>query len=59
MKGKKRARRDAEDDADDLDGKIRWLRVNEIKWNPEDAVEWLESNGWTEVASLSELAPGS
>jgi len=59
LKGKKKARQNAEDNPDDLDGKIRWLRVNEIKWTPDEAVVWLESNGWTEVASLSELASGS
>lgn len=39
-----------------LDGKIRWLRINEASWNTTEAVDWLEQNGWKEVATLDELA---
>ena len=39
----------------DLDGKIRWLRVNEIKWSIAQATTWLEQQGWTWKHTLSEV----
>jgi hypothetical protein len=56
IKGKKKATAvgQANDDGS-LEGKIRWLRVNENKWTTEDATGWLEENGWKEVGSLEDM----
>lgn len=55
-KDKKRtAEEEEEDDPDSLEGKIRWLRVNECKWSVSEAEKWLKQNGWTKRASLEEV----
>ena len=55
-KGKKLAAKDEEDDDfDSLEGKIRWLRVNECKWSVSEAEKWLKQNGWVKRASLEEV----
>lgn len=46
-------------DPSNLDGKIRWMRVNENKWTTEEASDWLISNGWEEKASLTEVVATS
>jgi hypothetical protein len=54
-KGKGRENDAANDDPSNLDGKIRWMRVNENKWTTDAAVDWLGSNGWDEKNTLSEV----
>lgn len=58
-KGKGRAL-EGVDDIDDADNNyvhsnIRWLRVNEIKWNLQDAVAWLSRNGWKKAYTQTEV----
>ena len=56
--GKKRAREqdDPEEQvSDSLEGKIRWLRVNENKWTVNEAVSYLITNAYREVSSLESL----
>jgi hypothetical protein len=58
-KGKKRASEQDEDleehDPDSLEGKIRWLRVNENKWTVDEAVSYLQANAYRELPSLESL----
>ena len=53
IKGKKKAIRvDGAEDESSLEGMIRWLRVNENKWQTDNACTWLQENGWDEVDTL-------
>lgn len=55
-KGKGKAVSSETLDPDSLDGKLRWMRVNELKWTTEEAVEWLLKENWGQCSSLEELA---
>lgn len=54
-KGKGRQVDVGDSDPSDLDGKIRWMRVNENKWTTEEASDWLVDNGWEEKNTLTEV----
>lgn len=58
-KGKGRQSEGDNRDPSNLDGKIRWMRVNENKWTTEQAVEWLSENGWEEKNTLVEVVASS
>ena len=54
-KGKSKARTDDEDDdADEREGAVRWLRVNENKWTTQEATQWLEANDWHQRHAMND-----
>lgn len=58
-KGKGKQAEGEDFDPANLDGKIRWMRVNENKWTTEEASDWLIDNGWEEKASLAQVVSTS
>jgi putative methyltransferase len=37
-------------------GTIRWMRVNELKWDLESAISWMEEQGWQRAESVDQVA---
>lgn len=57
-KGKSKARADDENgDADEREGAVRWLRVNENKWTTQEATQWLQANDWQQSHATNDLQP--
>ena len=55
-KGKSKARTDDEDDdADEREGAVRWLRVNENKWTTQEATQWLQTNDWHQSHAANDV----
>lgn len=47
----------AADDGDELEAvRVRWLRVNTLKWTTREAIAWLRADGFLEVSAIERLS---